>query len=118
MKDDTISQEQIQAGTQQHPVRVAREKILKEDHAQHLKRLKNYKRVLIDTSEFIRSELPNTDYLIRLLEKLQKENLNERSFNQFCRERLGFNEERLRALLTSESRMRKEEVEKILIFLG
>lgn len=115
MKDGA---ELIQTNRQDN-VRESREKILKDEHAQHIKRLKNYKRVLIETSELIRSELPNTDYLIRLLERLQKENLmTELSFNQFCRERIGIKDERLRQLLNSETRMNKEEVEKILIFLG
>lgn len=114
MSDEKIKQEQI---GRHETVRVVREKLLKEDHAQHIKRLTNYKRVLIETSEFIRSELPNIDYLIRLLEKMQKEKLSETSFNQYCRERIGFNEERLRGLLKSELRLSKEDIEKILIFL-
>lgn len=102
----------------QEPNRITRARLMKEEHTQHITRLKNYKRVLIQTSEMIRSELPNTDYLIRLLEKIQTENLNELSFNQFCRDRIGIKDERLRALLKAEVRMSKEDIEKILIYLG
>lgn len=99
--------------TQQATIQRVREK-----HLQDLKRLTNYRRVLVETIDYSKKELVNTDYLIRILTKLGNEDLTVKPFDQFCRETFGFNGDRFNRLLSNCTVLNKEEIENIVIYLN
>lgn len=82
-----------------------------------LRRLKNYERVLIETLDYIKKEIVNTDYLLRVLEKLGKEDLGRMSIDEFYRKNFGFNTERFNRLINNGTTLNPEELENITIYL-
>ena len=86
-------------------------------HEADLKRLKNYERVLVETAEYVKKELVNIDYLIRMLEKLQMEDLGKISFDEFYRTNFGFNADRFNRLLNNGTVLTPEETKNVLLFI-
>ncbi|MCC7159730.1 MAG: hypothetical protein IT281_09345 [Ignavibacteria bacterium] len=104
--------------TQHQKIIEAKATQVNEKHLQDLKRLLNYKRVLVETINYAKKELVNTDYLIRVLTKLDSEDLTVKPFDQFCRENFGFNVDRFNRLLSNGTVLNKEEIENIVIYLN
>ena len=97
----------------QETVRIAKAETVSLKHEDDLKRLKNYERVLIETAEYVKKELVNVDYLVRMLEKLQTEDLSRTSIDEFYRTNFGFNADRFNRLLKNGTVLTPEEIKKL-----
>lgn len=101
----------------QETVRVIKAETVSFKHEADLKRLKNYERVLIETNEYIKKELVNLDYLVRMLEKLQTQDLSKISIDEFYRTNFGFNADRFNRLLKNGTVLTPEEIKNVILFI-
>jgi hypothetical protein len=111
--------------------RITRINSIMEDYYERIKALKNYLVVLgrvkkdgsykTDpklTLEIIESEIINTDFLIRMLERIVKSDIGVMSMDEFFRTKLGVSQNRMYRLVSNGIQLRPEEKEKIILFIN
>jgi hypothetical protein len=102
----------------QEIVRIQKAQSVQEKYKLDVDRMKNYKRVLVETIEYAKKELVNCDYLIRVLEKLQTENLSKISIDEYYRTNFGFNADRFNRLLRNGTVLNEEEIKNLVVYLS
>lgn len=102
----------------QETVRIQKAITVQERHRSDIDRLKNYKRVLVETIDYSKKELVNCDYLIRVLEKIQTEDLSKISIDEYYRTNFGFNADRFNRLLRNGTVLNEEEIKNLVVYLS